>query len=365
MGCGGIRKNISGIKAPFPYFGGKGRVAGEVWSRFGDVKVYVEPFAGSAAMLLARPGYDPGRHIETINDADGFVANFWRAMAWDPEAVIYWADWPVNEADLHARHGWLVNRRERLLWSLADPEFYDAKIAGWWVWGMCCWIGSGFCSGAGPWVSDGATIRDSRESAIPGAESRGHQRRLPHLGDAGRGINRISATSVRNVLTPVAERLARVRVCCGDWDRVCKPSVVYPGVLSGVFLDPPYSAEAGYCDSVYAVKSATVAHDVRAWCEANGNNPLLRIALCGYEGEGHEALEALGWTVHAWKAQGGYGHLSNGRGINNRLRERVWFSPHCLPGVEGIPEAPVDVPESPMPAASESPYDIDLFAESE
>ena len=35
-------------------------------------------------MLLGAPD---GKRIETINDADGFVANFWRAIAHDPEAV--------------------------------------------------------------------------------------------------------------------------------------------------------------------------------------------------------------------------------------------------------------------------------------
>ena len=43
---------------------------------------YVEPFAGSAAMLLGAP---EGNRVETINDFDGFVANFWRAIAHDPD----------------------------------------------------------------------------------------------------------------------------------------------------------------------------------------------------------------------------------------------------------------------------------------
>ena len=100
------------MKAPFPYFGGKSTIAADVWKRFGhDVQNYVEPFAGSAAMLLSRPHWTPKRnYIETINDADGQVANFWRAVKHDAEAVAGWADWPVNENDLHARHGWLVGR---------------------------------------------------------------------------------------------------------------------------------------------------------------------------------------------------------------------------------------------------------------
>src|SRR5689334_19180994 len=43
------------LKAPFPWFGGKSRVASLVWERFGEVRNYVEPFAGSLAVLLGRP----------------------------------------------------------------------------------------------------------------------------------------------------------------------------------------------------------------------------------------------------------------------------------------------------------------------
>lgn len=89
------------MKAPFPWFGGKSRVQVQVWERFGDVRNYVEPFAGSLAVLLGRPS-EP--KIETVNDLDCWIANFWRALAADPEQLAHHADWPVNEADLHARH---------------------------------------------------------------------------------------------------------------------------------------------------------------------------------------------------------------------------------------------------------------------
>jgi hypothetical protein len=51
----------------FPYFGGKSAVAQLVWERLGDVDNFIEPFCGSAAMLLGR--LTPPK-IETINDAD-------------------------------------------------------------------------------------------------------------------------------------------------------------------------------------------------------------------------------------------------------------------------------------------------------
>ena len=98
------------------------------------------------------------------------------------------ADWPVNEADLEARHYWLVTAgRDRLAKLMARPNAYDARIAGWWVWGACAWIGSGWCSGAGPWqaASDGF-----RQLPHLGDGGRGINRQLPHLGDGGQGINR-------------------------------------------------------------------------------------------------------------------------------------------------------------------------------
>lgn len=89
------------LTSPFPYFGGKSRVAREIWRRIGDVGNYIEPFCGSAAVLLLRPQFHTMR-METINDVDAYVANFWRATSRDPDAVAQHCNWPVNEVDLPA-----------------------------------------------------------------------------------------------------------------------------------------------------------------------------------------------------------------------------------------------------------------------
>src|SRR5262249_43428875 len=94
------------LKTPFPYYGGKSTVAALVWHRLGAVDNYIEPFAGSLALLMRRP--TPFKGVETCNDADCMVTNFWRATAAEPERVAEFADGPVHEADLHARHRWLV-----------------------------------------------------------------------------------------------------------------------------------------------------------------------------------------------------------------------------------------------------------------
>ncbi|GIV00821.1 MAG: hypothetical protein KatS3mg014_2436 [Actinomycetota bacterium] len=314
------------LVAPFPWCGGKRAVAAAVWERLGDVENYVEPFCGSAAVLLARPdSHRWWERIETINDADGFVANFWRALAADPLEVARWADWPVNENDLHARHAWLVGRCSELVERLeGDPEFYDAKVAGWWAWGASAWIGGGWCSGNGSWV-----IRDGR--LVRGEGGVGVQRRLPVLNPAGHGVH--ATTRREGILawfTALARRLRTVRVACGDWSRVVTPSVTVGLGVTGVFLDPPYPPEER-SGGLYAV-DGDVADAVRAWAVANGDDPRLRIALCGYE----DAYEMpLGWSALRWTAHGGYGLQSReGRGRVNREREVVWFSPHCRPALQ-------------------------------
>lgn len=135
--------SLGDLKAPFPWFGGKSRAAHLVWPRFGNVPNYVEPFFGSGAVLLAR---DVAPHLETVNDADCYLANFWRALVSNPEVLATHADWPINEADLHARHQWLMNQSEFRERMKTDPEYFDVKVAGWWVWGLSQWIGSGWCS---------------------------------------------------------------------------------------------------------------------------------------------------------------------------------------------------------------------------
>src|SRR5574343_108786 len=129
--------NEADLRSPYPWFGGKRSVAAEVWQRFGDVRNFVEPFFGSGAVLLERP--QPFEGTETVNDINGWLANFWRAWQSDPDEGAEYGEWPVSELDLHARGDWLFYREGVAEWLeqlRSDPEFYDAKSAGWWVWGI-------------------------------------------------------------------------------------------------------------------------------------------------------------------------------------------------------------------------------------
>jgi hypothetical protein len=410
---------IETLKAPFPWFGGKSRAASLIWARLGDVDTYNEPFAGSLAVLLGRP--HPAR-VETVNDLDCYLANFWRALQADPEQVAYYADYPVNETDLHARHRWLVSQSEFVAQMKADPMFFDARIAGWWVWGQCLWIGSGWCQrpewegrGVGAAANRGVhnqamSGRQQRTAATRSGENPSeqskrpslrdetdtrsgvhqkrfagtgngqgsgvhrvqfdrnpqgttHQKRrphltsdqgthrrwqgggqgggsgvhaprlteqMPHISSKGGSISGVTSTplvqsdGLYDYLGQLASRLRRVRVCCGDWKRVLTPSVTTYVGLCGVVLDPPYSHELR--ERCYS-EDHDVSGEVRSWALEHGDNPKFRIALCGYEDEHKDHMPAS-WEMVPWKAHGGYARTE--RGQENRERERIWFSPHCL-----------------------------------
>ena len=340
------------MQSPFPYFGGKSRISDEIWRRFGtDLDNYVEPFYGSGAVHLAAP-YIP-KH-ETINDVDAFVANFWRAVQENPEGLAQQINWPVNEADQEARHKWMCQRERKAEFTervKTNPEFHDLRYAAWWCWGLCCWIGSGWCDGE--WVGPGSDDNrgcqlNSKNGKLPHlGSSKGVHRKLPHLGSS-MGVHRIrpqlSNADVGECarreqvmiewMQQLCNRLRNVRVCCGDWSRVLTPCPTFALGITGVFLDPPYGEAAGRRANIYSEDCLEVAVAVRQWCLDAGKNPLMRIALCGYEGERHEELEAHGWAVFQWEASGGYacihGKLSEERAYLNKKKERIWFSPACL-----------------------------------
>ena len=98
-------------------------------------------------MLYAKPGGAAPR--EVVCDTNGWICNFMRSLV-GTDATAYHADWPTIHQDLTARHRWLLKwgdeNRERIS---DDPDWYDPKAAGWWVWGISSWIGHGWCDNAG------------------------------------------------------------------------------------------------------------------------------------------------------------------------------------------------------------------------
>jgi hypothetical protein len=285
------------MKAPYPFLGGKSSVAHTVWAAFGNVGVYAEPFCGSAAVLLARPVV---QGHEVVNDVDCMIANFWRAVKYDPDTTAMHAgNTPSNEADLTARQRWLMRHKPDIrLHCLNDPEWFDPKAAGWWVWGQSASIQSG-------WMVDG-------------------QASLPR-----RVVSGVMQTTLRDRLPEwfavLSARLKYVMVLCHDWNRLVKGGHLFHvdnSVKFGIFLDPPYVGMNGY----YGVKR-DVWLEAAKWAFEHGSDQRYRIVLCGYEGSVKPPDD---WTVLSWDAGGrnGCGKKSQ-QSIVNGARERLYLSPYC------------------------------------
>ena len=286
-----------------PYHGNKAGAAPLIWAALGDVPNYVEPFSGLAGNLFGRPchGVDFRDKVETVNDADGLVANALRAIRDDIEAVIPWCDRPVVEVDLHAAHAHLVasardgSLAERLS---SDLDYSDPHLAGLWIWAKSCWFGDGFC-------------HDPPERRIPMLSGGGGTGR-----GFGQGVHRRELRyRLAEYMREVAARLRYVRIECGDWARLVKPSITIQHGLTGVLLDPPYGegavsyAHGGTCDTLMLA--------ARDWAIENGDHHHLRVVLCCYDSIDMPPA----WRCIPWKSHGGR---------HNADRERLWLSPHCL-----------------------------------
>lgn len=355
------------LDPPAPWFGGKRKVATEVWKRFGKLTAYCSPFVGLGAVELACPP-DQIPAYETINDLNGYIVNFYRAVQRFPRHVAYYANNPTSHADLVARHRWLVgtnwpqphldipqdyeteslrsayiagyyhtykspydNFRFRIY---NDPDFCDPKIAGWWVWGQSSWIGGGWCFL--PYKEnrgdlDGVLQVSPEKPDIPGHVP-GVKNQRPQLGHHNGIHTHRKNKTITDYIEALSERFRMTRILAGDWVQAIKNSPTIdtaPNGMIGVFLDPPYGV-SDRDNRLYAAESLTVAQDCLDWAKQHDTDRRFRIALCGYDGE-HNELEERGWSVYAWDANGGMERRGGkGKGTLNATRERIWFSPYCI-----------------------------------
>lgn len=293
------------LTSPFPYFGGKSKITGEVWDRFGEVRNYVEPFCGSCSMLLARPN---PKGIEVVNDINGLLVNVWRAIKYDPDEVFRYADSPSSTIDLKAKHNYVYREKSDLVDRMeSDPDHFDPKVAGYWLYAQSTLVGG----------------RGIFQEEIG--------RRKPSNSAGGSGIHSKSLSPVDETLRLLSERLRSVKIFCGDWSDCLTKSYTYQDSTAprttAVFLDPPYVSE-DYYEENYE-HSNEVFWDVVEWCEEHEEEDFFRIALCGYTG--HGVSDRLSdWERWVWDRQCGYAEGQRDR------QECVWFSPTCRGGGESI-----------------------------
>ena len=359
------------LRSPIVRFGNKIKAADLIWKIFGKVSVYVDPFCGSLSVPLNAP-YKLRR--ATINDKDALLANFWRALQKEPEAVAKWAEYPAMHIDLMARREWL-----RQQWPVAiqamhiDPDWYDVRMAGWWCWMVSNAIDMGRMAyptekmtknyNAAMKAAQGFVLdweNENIRSHFPDIE--GQKKDRPHVsgsigvmsktrkvgsgqwphayGDKGVMANK-SRNNLLEWMYELAARIEHYIVLCKEWHEIVSSRTVLNTVpsessYSALFLDPPYDLGEDERESnLYSVDDTNIAAAVRQWLftpqERDGikpwYHPRLRIILCAYEGD-HAPIPDS--TVYQWEQPDGY-YVQRTSLKSWDKREILICNPACVP----------------------------------
>lgn len=89
------------MRTPLTYYGGKQALARQIVPLMPAHRVYLEPFAGGAAVLFAKPRAER----ETLNDLDGQIMRFWRAVRDRPDDLA-----AAIAATPYGREEWRISR---------------------------------------------------------------------------------------------------------------------------------------------------------------------------------------------------------------------------------------------------------------
>lgn len=184
------------MKPPIAYYGAKVTIARRIVELLPDHEHYVEPFAGSLTVLLAKPR----SRMETVNDIDGDLMVFWKTLRDQPDELErLCALTPHSRAEYEAAQDADLStlpdlERARRVWvRLTQGRAGTMRNTGW------------------------------RYFQAPRGSSPGMPRYL--AGYVGR-------------LAPVAERLAGVSLECRPALEVISSYGRHRGVL--LYVDPPY-----------------------------------------------------------------------------------------------------------------------------
>ncbi len=187
------------MKPPFAYYGGKTTIADRIVELLPEHRHYVEPFAGSLAVLLAKAPAP----FETVNDLDRSIVTFWRVLRDRPEDLTR-----VCALTPHSRH------EHQAAYDLNHPDEVEIARRVW----VCLTQGRGGSLRRTGW----------RHFQDPGARGLAS---MP---------NYLAAYVER--MRSAAGRLADVSLECRDALTVVREYGRHEDVL--IYADPPYLGEA-------------------------------------------------------------------------------------------------------------------------
>jgi DNA adenine methylase len=234
---------VSG-RTPLTYYGGKQGLSRQIVPLIPDHRVYLEPFAGGAAILFAKPRAER----ETLNDLDGTIMRFWRALRDQPEELA-----AAVAATPYGREEWRASRDH----GVEDDVEAARRLL----------------------VEVDQSFSRSRRSWSP-----------PCLGDGRGRWQPGSWVNLPPKLLAAATRLQGVALESGDaidligrWDL---PDAV-------IYCDPPYTGQ----DRLKAGHGYTVDDDGTLWARLVDALAEVRHAAVILSGYPCEEAERLGWRT--------------------------------------------------------------------
>jgi DNA adenine methylase len=247
------------MKPPLCYYGGKILTGPSIAAVLPAHTHYVEPFAGSFAVLMAKP---PSAH-ETANDLDGDLMLFWRVLRERPQDLARAcaltphsrAEWEAC-ADLDTADE--VERARRLWVRLTQSRTGRLRRAGW-----RHYVDPAGCSVGMPGYLDGYAAR----------------------------------------ILPAAQRLKNVTLECRPALEVIAKYGAHPDVL--LYVDPPYLGSTRSNDRAYRHELMTSAEHTELAEALHGCRAA--VVLSGYPSDLYDRDLYPTWYRHTIPASTGQG----------------------------------------------------------
>lgn len=260
------------------YYGGKWNLAPWIISFFPPHQNYVEPCGGAASVLLQKPRSP----LETYNDLDGNVVNFFRVLRDQPDELI---------------------RRIRLTpWARAEYELSlqpcDDDVERARRFFVACWAS----------MQGGHQEKTSKTWA----------RKKTFLKSDGSGNKNpaLDYMGAAHGLDAIAHRFSSVQIENLSWESV---TVDYDSTDTLIYLDPPYVTNTRSSGDVYRLEWCDEDHEIAAQLlrAARGH-----VVISGYACPLYTDLyERHGWQRHDREAQTNSG---------GKRTESVWLSPRTV-----------------------------------
>lgn len=239
--------------APFPWYGGKARLAPHIVPLLPEHTVYCEPFGGAASVLFAKRRCA----LEVYNDVHRGLVTFFRVLHDQPDdlaRVLTLTPYSRSEYD----EAWAT-------WGNADLT--DLERARRWY--VAAWQSFGATPGRG-W----AYQRDARSKESPNGTGRVRAR---------------SFVSAVDSLPDFADRFRGVQVECRPWHEAV---ALYDGPGALLYLDPPYHPDTRSGGNEYEYELTPEEHEQVVEVAASTVGSVI---VSGYDHPTYVGLDAAGF----------------------------------------------------------------------